>query len=139
MLFIDQLLILIVAILGSVLTFYVSIHLNKGNVLASAVVVLLAGILETFIPGFFNAQVGGAMAAGSYAGMVSGQKIGDIKEVMAIGVLCGVLFAALMPAYNGMGGRLGTIAAISCGTYFGCRRTWKSFLFYTANYDKQIQ
>ncbi len=139
MTFFEQAMILLVAPLGAIITFYISVYLQKGNVLASAVVVLSAGILEFVFPGFFTPQVAGALTAASYAGMVSGEKIKDMKEMLVIGGICGLLVVSADNAYVGLGGRLGTLAAISCGTYFGCKMLWQDVLSSTINFTKQWQ
>ncbi|ACB83688.1 hypothetical protein [Natranaerobius thermophilus] len=117
----DELSLIILATLGIIVTYYISVHLGKGNVLGSAVVVFMAGLLETVFPGLITTEHAGVLAAASYAGMVSGDKIGSMRQVTALGIICGMMFIATAPAYVGFGGRLGTLAALSCGTFFGYR------------------
>ncbi len=117
----EQLMIMILVILGVWVTFYLSVYLGKGNVMASALVVLTAGIIEYIFPGILGRVEVAAIAAASYAGMVSYQRISTQQEIFIVGFLCGMIFIAADGFFAGIGGRLGTIAAVSWCSYFGYR------------------
>ena len=123
----EQVLIILLSMLGAVTTYHISVNLKKGNVLASAIVVFIAGVLHYIFPGTFGANHAAALAAASYAGMVSGENVPDIRNCAIIGLMCGTIFTFSTSAYVGVGGRLGTIAAISCGAYFGFKMLIESF------------
>lgn len=114
--------ILLVSILSTCITYYINIHLEKGPVLASAVVTLLSGLI---LPRFFH-EIGTLLAlvatTGSYAAMVSRERFPNIKDMVYVGILCGTLFILTQDVFVGVGGRLGTIAAISGLTWLGINK-----------------
>ncbi len=99
-------------------------HLQRGPVLASAVVTLVAGLV---LPATFeNGHVLAAVAAcGSYVGMSANIRLSTTLEISAALVLASVLFAVSANIFMGVGGRLGTIAAISAMTVWGCSQLLK--------------
>lgn len=114
--------IILVSILSTCITYYINIHLEKGPVLASALVTLLSGI---FLPRFFQ-EIGVLLAVvattGSYAAMVSREKFPSMIDMVFVGILCGSLFLLTQDVFVGVGGRLGTIAAISGLTWLGINK-----------------
>ncbi|OWZ83272.1 hypothetical protein [Natranaerobius trueperi] len=114
----SEIIIISIAILGTMLTYYISVHSGKGNVMASAVVVLLAGIILEPL----GTSYAGILAAASYVGMVSQEKVTDFRDCAVVGLICALIFLATDSVNVGIGGRLGTIAALSCGTFFGYQR-----------------
>jgi hypothetical protein len=127
----SNLYIIIASILGSVICYYINVHLKKGAVLGSALVVLLSGI---FYPNFFNGAFGldkfgstlaAASTCGSYAGMINAKHVPNLFHMIVIGFINGALFIVSANVYIGIGGRLGTISAISCITWLGARSIYK--------------
>lgn len=127
MILMNQLTVVLLMVLGTWATFYLSVYYKKGNVMASAVVVLGAGLIEHFIPGVLNTQTAAGIAVASYAGMVSSKLIAQQHEILIIGVLCSFVFFSVDGIFSGVGGRLGTIAAVSWGSYFGLKLIYNSF------------
>ncbi len=113
--------ILAAAIAGGITAYIVSVHLGRGGVLGSAVVVLASGLVFPALFGDLGTQLALAATTASYAGMVSGEKCGGILPMTAISIMAGTLFAVSDSVYPGVGGRLGTIAAISCLSFIGYR------------------
>lgn len=118
----NNIIILIVAMISGLATYTISTVLKKGTVFASATVILVAGIL---IPYFFNelgSQLAGVAACASYAGMASTKVIPRLREMLAVSAIAGSIFVFTLHAYEGVGGKLGTIAAISCFTLLGVKK-----------------
>lgn len=121
----DNIAIILSSSLGAIGAYYISINLKKGAVFGSSTVVLLSGI---FFPHFFG-DLGKTMAivatCGSYAGMVNAKNVPNIFHMLAIGAINGIIFIVALPSYQGVGGKLGTIAAISCISWLGARELYK--------------
>lgn len=113
-----ELRIILVAIASACITYYLSIHLKKGPVLASAIVTLLSGLL---LPTIFEDGNTLAIVATtvSYAAMVSEDKFPRIIEMIIIGLIAGTIYILAEDVYIGVGGKLGSIAAISGLSWFG--------------------
>ncbi|MCC5912189.1 MAG: hypothetical protein JJT76_17370 [Clostridiaceae bacterium] len=120
----ENFIIILVSIIAALCTYYISIRLNKGAVFASATVTLVSGFI---FPHFFP-QIGGSLAAmatcASYAAMVSAAKFPKIEEMVVLGFINGLLFIATTSAFPGVGGRLGTIAAISGLSWLGMKKVY---------------
>lgn len=120
----ENMLILLVAIISGVATYAISNYLKKGAVFASATVTLISGII---FPYFFP-ETGSTLmviaACCSYAGMVSVKNVSNIGEMIIVSVITGMLFVIFKSAYPGIGGRLGTIAAISCIAWIGIKKVF---------------
>lgn len=114
--------ILIISTAAGLITYLASNMLKRGPVIASAIITLTAGLL---LPHFFpehGSTVAAAAAAASYAGMISIENALNVFEMAGISIMCGILFIAANHAYVGIGGRLGTIAAIACFAWLGFKR-----------------
>lgn len=120
--------IIIVSILASCITYFISINLNKGAVMASAIVTLFSGIV---LPYFFP-NIGVTLATvattSSYAAMVSKEKFPTITDMIFVGVIVSVMFILFQDVFVGVGGRLGTMAAISGFTWLGIKKTSNKFI-----------
>nr|WP_300001934.1 hypothetical protein [Tissierella sp.] len=120
----EEIYILIISIVAGVATYIVSHILERGAVIASAIITLVAGLM---LPHFFPV-IGGtlavAAACSSYAGMISLENALNLLEMAVISLMTGILFIAARTAYPGIGGRLGTIAAISCFAWLGFKKVF---------------
>lgn len=117
----ERLLIITIAIVSGILTYVIANKLNKSGTFASSIVSLTFGII---LPLLFkeNGMTYALVAAcSSYAGMVSVKLVPHIWSMGVVSFISGVLFIIFSSAYQGVGGRLGTIAAIACMTYVGIR------------------
>ncbi len=120
----EEIIILIVSMLAGMATYLVSNILKRGAVIASAIITLVSGLM---LPHFFP-EMGGvlatAAACSSYAGMISVENALNLLEMAVISLMTGILFIAADSAYAGIGGRLGTIAAISCFAWLGFKKVF---------------
>ena len=99
------------SIAAAVVTFMISVRLQNGPVVASALVGLAGGLL---LPAVHGAELGSTLAVivfcASFAGMSSPGRLQSVWLVAAAGVICGVVFIYTTPHLGGAGGKLGTIA-----------------------------
>lgn len=120
----EVIIILIVSIIAGMATYIISNILKKGPILASAIITLISGI---FLPYFFpelGYTVVTAAACSSYAGMITVENAMNLREMAIVSLLTGILYIAASNAYVGIGGRLGTIAAISCFSWLGFKKVF---------------
>lgn len=121
----ENILIILVSIIAGVSTCAIAISLKKGPVFASATVTLIAGIIFPY----FSPEIGGklmlAAACSSYAGMVSTENVHNFWEMTMVSAITGSLFIITQSAYAGVGGRLGTIAAVACFAWLGFKKTFR--------------
>lgn len=103
----------VAAAVAALATFAVSVRLDHGPVVGSAVVGLVAG---TVCPPLFAA--GDAVAAvafcASFAGMATPERIPGPGAMLLAGGITGVAFVGAAPYFVGFGGKLGTIAFAAC-------------------------
>jgi hypothetical protein len=103
----------VAAAVAALVTFLVSVRLDHGPVVGSAVVGLAAGIV---CPPLFAA--GDALAAvafcASFAGMATPERIPGPGAMLLAGGTAGVGFVGAAPYFVGFGGKLGTIAFAAC-------------------------
>ncbi len=101
------------AAVAALVTFLVSVRLDHGPVVGSAVVGLVAGVV---CPPLFAA--GDAVAAvafcASFAGMATPERIPGPGAMLLAGGVSGVAFVGAAPQFVGFGGKLGTIAFAAC-------------------------
>ena len=103
----------VAAAVAAVATFVVSVRLDHGPVVGSAVVGIVAGVV---CPPLFAA--GDAIAAvafcASFAGMATPERIPGSGAMLFAGAVSGVVFVGAAPFFVGFGGKLGTIAFVAC-------------------------
>lgn len=102
-----------VAAVAALATFLLSVRLDHGPVVGSAVVGLVAGVV---CPPLFAA--GDAVAAvafcASFAGMATPERIPGPGAMLLTGGVAGAAFVGATPYFVGFGGKLGTIAFTAC-------------------------
>lgn len=125
----NNILILLAAILGTIGSYWVSIKLDKGAVMGSAIVVLISGIIFPYISSEIGSTLAVVATTGSYAGMISKKNAPNVWETVTIGLIVGVVFILATSTYVGVGGKLGTMAAISCFIWLGIKKTFKIYVF----------
>lgn len=114
--------VLAVSVIAGLATYFVNNRIKRGAVIASSIITLAAGlILPHFFPTTGQLLVTAAACA-SYAGMISVENALNLLEMAVISLMTGILFIAATGAYVGIGGRLGTIAAISCFAWLGFKK-----------------
>ncbi|TVQ37122.1 MAG: hypothetical protein EA384_12725 [Spirochaetaceae bacterium] len=91
--------------LGTLITFWISVDLGHGAVVASGLVgIFAAAFLKPYAAPIFS---------GSFVGMASSQVFGYPGMALA-GVIAGGVFVLSKHVFNGFGGKLGTIAWSGC-------------------------
>ena len=115
--------IIIVSVLASCITYFINIKLNKGGVKASAIVTLFSGIVLPYIFPSVGITLATVATTSSYAAMVSKEKFSKITDMVFVGAIVSVLFILFQDAFVGVGGRLGTMAAIAGFTWLGIKKT----------------
>ena len=114
--------VILVAVLATSLTYLIIHKLKKGPVIASAVVTLISGLLFPNLLAEEGMLLATVATAGSYAAMVSKEKFPRLVDMIFVGVFCGVIFLLTQEVFVGVGGRLGSIAAISCFSWLGLKK-----------------
>jgi hypothetical protein len=89
---------------GAWATYVLSVELELGPVVASALVGLLGGLV-------LPAQ-GAAIYCGSFAGMSSAALLANGVEMLAAGIVAGVVYVLANGTLSGFGGKLGTTAFV---------------------------
>lgn len=96
--------IVLTALMGTILTYYLNVTLNIGPVVASGLVGIIASI-------FLPADLSIIAYTAAFAGMSSALVLVSYPMVIVTGLLVGGIFILTQPIYQGFGGKLGTIAA----------------------------
>ncbi|MFC7167238.1 hypothetical protein [Halospeciosus flavus] len=111
-----------VAAAGAVATTVLSRRFGVGSVVASALVGLVAGlVLPPLLPGT-GATLATVAFCASFAGMSSTDRLGSLMHVALAGGVSGVVFVGVTAAFPGAGGKLGTVAFVSCVSVVGLER-----------------
>lgn len=117
-------LIILIALIASPLTYYLSIHRKNGPVLASGFVSLIGGLL---LPILFP-QIGVTLAVvgncASFTGMTSRERCPSFWHIVVAGLFTGIVFVFSAPLLGGAGGKLGTIAFASVLSTCGYSRLY---------------
>lgn len=120
----EEVIILIISIVAGMGTYIVANILKKGAVIASAIITLVSGLMLPYFFPLTGGVLATAAACSSYAGMISLENALNLLEMAVISLMTGILFIAARTAYIGIGGRLGTIAAISCFAWIGFKKVF---------------
>ncbi|MBU1992337.1 MAG: hypothetical protein ABH856_02770 [Patescibacteria group bacterium] len=97
---------------GAVATYYLSINLGLGPVIAAG----LVGTLVSFLSVFKNERIGEIPAVaycGAFVGMSSSMVLENLLVVSLAGLVAGIVFVIAKNVFGGIGGKLGTMAFIS--------------------------
>lgn len=120
----EEIIVLLISIASGMATYLVNNILKRGPVIGSAIITLVSGImLPHFFPSMGTTLVTAA-ACSSYAGMITVENALNIREMAIISLMTGILYIAANSGYIGIGGRLGTIAAISCFAWLGFKKAF---------------
>ena len=107
----DALWIVAYSVIAAVVTYGVSVHLENGPVVASALVGVVAGLL---LPVVHGPELGPMLAVvafcASFAGMSSPARLPNLVLVGVAGLFSALVFLYACPHLDGAGGKLGTIA-----------------------------
>ena len=114
--------ILIIALIATPLTFYLSAAHGNGPVLASSVVGMISGLVLHVIYPEMGTNLAVVAICASFAGMSSRERLPNFGMVMLVALFTGVVFIFSTPHLGGAGGKLGTIAFGSVLAAVGFRR-----------------
>lgn len=120
----QEVIILIISIAAGMATYIVANFLKRGAVIASAIITLVSGLMFPYFFPSMGGVLATAAACASYAGMISLENALNLLEMAVISLMTGILFIAASSAYPGIGGRLGTIAAIACFAWLGFKKVF---------------
>ncbi|UPW00614.1 hypothetical protein M0R88_00580 [Halorussus gelatinilyticus] len=115
----DALVVVPVSVAGAVVTAVLSLRLDLGAVVGSALVGLAAGLGLPAVSGVSGGTLAAAAFCASFVGMTSTGRLDGEARVALAGAVCGLVFVAVTAALAGAGGKLGTIAFVSCVTTAG--------------------
>lgn len=110
-----------VTVAAAVATAALSQRAGLGPVVGSALVGLAAGAGLPLVASPEGTLAAAAFCA-SFVGMSSTDRL-DAGGIAAAGAVCGVVFVAVSPAFVGAGGKLGTVAFLSCAAVAGLERS----------------
>jgi hypothetical protein len=116
--------IVLYATIAAVLTYWLSVSLKWGPVLASAVVGLAGGLLLPLLHPISGGMLAVVVFCASFTGMSSPERLPGIGLMTLAGLFTGIIFLYSMPIFGGAGGKLGTIAFGSSLAVWGYRQTF---------------
>jgi hypothetical protein len=105
-----NILIILYAILGAIITYHLNTKLNYGPIIASAIVGIFSGFFLPLIHGAIGLTYAALMYCGSFAGMSSKNEISNKYYILISGIICGFVFIFSTPFIDWAGGKLGAIA-----------------------------
>lgn len=120
----EEAIILATTVVAGMTSYLVSNILKRGSVIGSAIVTLVSGLMLPYSFPNMGGLLATAAACASYAGMISVENAINLLEMAVISLMTGILFVAANSAYIGIGGRLGTIAAIACFAWLGFKKVF---------------
>ena len=118
----DTIIILIAGVFGAISTFFLNNKLQFGGVLASSLVAVLAGGLFYIFPTFLNENLSLniplVIMGASFVGMATNRVIKRSWIIGVSGFIFSIIYLLTGPFFQGYGGSLGTMAAISLCTVY---------------------
>ncbi|MBG0771094.1 MAG: hypothetical protein H0S82_05260 [Anaerolineaceae bacterium] len=113
--------IIVIALIATPLTFYLSAAHGNGPVLASGVVGMISGLVLHVIYPEMGTNLAVVAICASFAGMSGRERLPNFGMVLLVALLTGVVFIFSTPHLGGAGGKLGTIAFGSVLAVIGFR------------------
>ncbi len=107
------------ATVGAVATFGLHTRTPANPVLASGIVGVVGGVGLPLVHGDPGALMAAGVFAASFAGMTDRARIPTEWGIALSGAIVGLLVVYTMPYFGGSGGKLGTIAFVSCLAVYG--------------------
>ena len=86
---------------------------KNDGIIGAALIGLIAGFLIPTLPLPYSSTLPAVVAAGSYAGMSSRNILKNDVDFLAVGMITGIVFIALLPVSIECGGKLGTSAFLA--------------------------
>lgn len=113
----NDLILCLTGVAGSVLTYFVSYQLKQGAVRASAILSLIVAVFfhlfPTLIDPFLTTQIPLIFIGASFIGMVSHKTNVSVFQLVLAGLLFSFIYLHKGDVFSGYGGALGTIAGIA--------------------------
>ena len=111
-----DLFLIIFSVSGAVSTFFINTELKFGPVIAAGFI----GTMASFIPSINNKsnllkEAPSAVYCGVFVGMSSTSVVPNLKFILLAGIIAGSILILSKNIFNGLGGKLGTIAFGSIG------------------------
>ena len=125
--------IIVIALIATPLTFYLSAVHGNGPVLASSVVGMISGLVLHVIYPEMGTNLAVVAICASFAGMSSRERLPNFGMVLLVALFTGVAFIFSTPHLGGAGGKLGTIAFGSVLAVVGFQRMLRGNEKVTAN------
>ncbi|AZZ38258.1 hypothetical protein CIK05_01790 [Bdellovibrio sp. qaytius] len=107
-----NLLVTLVAVLGTQVTFYLIHEKHVSTVRASSGASLAFALVTLLIPVSFITTLQAAFLGSTFVGMTAKSRMGK-KRVFCASLLFAMIFILVIPHFQGLGGGLGTAAFIS--------------------------
>ncbi|MDG5759586.1 hypothetical protein QA600_09565 [Natronococcus sp. A-GB1] len=107
------------SVVAAVVTFTLHHRSPLDPVSASGVVGLLGGVALPWLYPAVGGLLAAAVYAASFAGMSDSTRIPDERWMALAGIVVGLVVAFTEPYLGGSGGKLGTIAFVSCLAVYG--------------------
>ena len=98
------------SVAAAILTYWLSITLNHGPVLASSAVGVAGGLLLPAISPETGPLLAVVVICATFTGMTAPKRFASPLPMIAAGLLTGIIFLYSVPVFGGTGGKLGTIA-----------------------------
>jgi hypothetical protein len=92
-------------VVGSLVSYWLSVNMGLGSIVAAALVGVVGG---TLLPAY-----GAPLYCGAFVGMAS-PKVLDDTQLLIAGVIAGIIYVLAQDVLNGFGGKFGTIACAGC-------------------------
>ncbi|WP_350343307.1 hypothetical protein PRVXT_002599 [Proteinivorax tanatarense] len=93
-------------VIGAVITYFLSVELQLGAVVAAGAVGVLAALV---VP-----KLGAPLYTGAFVGMASEALLSSYISIIVAGAIAGIVFVISKIVFNGFGGKFGTIAFTGC-------------------------
>lgn len=125
--------ILLAGVFGALATFYLNNTLQLGGIMASAGISVMAGgffyLFPELLNPFLSVNVPLVIMGSSFIGMATSRVIKQYWIIALSGVFFSGIFLPSSLFFEGYGGSLGTIAAISLGAAYAMRPFKKNSSF----------
>ncbi len=114
-----NLLIILIALIATPLTFYLNVYKKNGPVMASALVGLTGGLILPILFPETGQTLAVVMICASFTGMSAAKRCLRFWHIVPAGLVTGIIFIYSAPLLGGAGGKLGTIAFSSVLSFCG--------------------
>lgn len=106
--------IMIYSVIAAITSNIINLRLKHGAVFGSGVVGLLGGLIMPYLYPAIGGNIAIMMICASFAGMTAPTRLPNEIYIGLAGVFSAFFYIYSMPYFGGTGGKLGTIAFISC-------------------------